>query len=158
MTSFQFRFISPFTYTPNRPKSCTQTCNQNPAEPRINSRKFSLQKTRGEIRPIRQNLKVANRSFSVVETLSGGSSKRIHARAAGGMIMPPKGSTQRGAPLGDSFGDFLIGEKVTRGTGLEAPPRGGVQRTGRSPSSHRWSQGLPAPQKPLRGPRSPQKS
>ena len=35
-------------------------------------------------------------------------------RAAGGMIMPPKGSTQRGYPSGRFFGDFLIGEKVTR--------------------------------------------
>ena len=47
MTSFQFRFISPFTYTPNPPKSCTQTCNQNPAEPRINSRIFFLVKAKG---------------------------------------------------------------------------------------------------------------
>ena len=36
-------------------------------------------------------------------------------RAAGGMIMPPKGSTQRGYPSGRFFGDFLIGEKVTKG-------------------------------------------
>ena len=33
------------------------------------------------------------------------------------------------------FGEFLIGEKVTQGPGLEAPPWGGVQRMGRSPSS-----------------------
>ena len=59
-----------------------------------------------------------------VESPSGGSSKRIHARAAGGMIMPPKGSTQRGGPPGRFFGDFLIGEKVTRGMGRSAHTRG----------------------------------
>ena len=41
-----------------------------------------------------------------------------------GMIMPPKGSTQRGTPSGRFFGDFLIGEKVTRGGGAERPPHG----------------------------------
>ena len=139
MTSFQFRFISPFTYTPNRPKSCTQTCNRATDE---QHKVFPLWSQRKKQDRFAHHFKVANRSFSVVETLSGGSSKRIHARAAGGMIMPPKGSTQRGGPSGRFFGDFLIGEKVTRGTGLEAPPRGGVQRTGRSPSSHRWVQAL----------------
>ena len=54
----------------------------------------------------------------------------------------PQGEYPEGCPSGRFFGDFLIGEKVTRGTGLEAPPRGGVQRTGRSPSSHRWVQAL----------------
>ena len=44
-------------------------------------------------------------------------------RAAGGMIMPPKGSTQRGYPSGRFFGDFLIGEKVTRVQG-GAPAHG----------------------------------
>ena len=48
----------------------------------------------------------AAQSFS----FSGGS----NACVAGGMIMPPKGSTQRGDPSGRFFGDFLIGEKVTR--------------------------------------------
>ena len=69
-----------------------------------------------------------------VESPSGGSSKRIHARAAGGMIMPPKGSTQRGGPSGRFFGDFLIGEKVTRGMGRSAHTRG-VQR-GQRPTRH----------------------
>ena len=87
----------------------------------MNSTKCFLYGAKGKSKDrFAQNLKVANRSFSVVETLSGGSSKRIHARAAGGMIMPPKGSTQRGLPSGRFFGDFLIGEKVTRGAGRSA--------------------------------------
>ncbi len=45
--------------------------------------------------------------------------------AAGGMIMPPKGSTQRGDPSGRFFGDFLIGEKVTRVQG--GAPAGGCR-------------------------------
>ena len=48
--------------------------------------------------------------------LSGGNG----ACAVGGMITPPKGSPQRGAPSGRFFGDFLIGEKVTRGAGRSA--------------------------------------
>ena len=36
--------------------------------------------------------------------------------------VPLRGSTQRGLPSGRFFGDFLIGEKVTQGSGLEAPP------------------------------------
>ena len=50
------------------------------------------------------------------ESPSGGNG----ACAVGGMIMPPKGSTQRGLPSGRFFGDFLIGEKVTRGAGRSA--------------------------------------
>ena len=46
--------------------------------------------------------------------------------------MPPKGSTQRGDPSGRFFGDFLIGEKVTRVQG-GAPASRGVQR-GQHPS------------------------
>ena len=62
--------------------------------------------------------------------LSGGNG----ACAVGGMIMPPKGSPQRGAPSGRFFGDFLIGEKVTRGMGRSAHTRG-VQR-GLRPTRH----------------------
>ena len=40
--------------------------------------------------------------------------------AAGGAKRPPQGSTQRGNPSGRFFGDFLIGEKVTRGAGRSA--------------------------------------
>ena len=36
-----------------------------------------------------------------------------------------RGSTQRGTPSGRFFGDFLIGEKVTRGGGAERPLSGG---------------------------------
>ena len=34
---------------------------------------------------------------------------------------PPKGEYPEGAPSGRFFGDFLIGEKVTRGLGVEHP-------------------------------------
>jgi len=53
----------------------------------------------------------------MVAQLSGGSSKRIHARAAGGMIIAPQGEYPEGgvSPSGRFFGDFLIGEKVTLG-------------------------------------------
>ena len=44
-------------------------------------------------------------------TFSGGSG----ARAAGGMIIAPQGEYPEGvSPSGRFFGDFLIGEKVTR--------------------------------------------
>ena len=64
-------------------------------------------------------LKVANRSGSEAETLSRGC-----GTAAGGAKRPPQGSTQRGYPSGRFFGDFLIGEKVTRVQG-GAPAGGG---------------------------------
>ena len=41
--------------------------------------------------------------------------------------VPLRGSTQRGLPSGRFFGDFLIGEKVTRGAGRSARSWG-VQR------------------------------
>ena len=126
MTSFQFRFISPFTYTPNRPKSCTQTCNRATDE---QHKVFPLWSQRKKQDRFAHHFKVANRSFSVVETLSGGSSKRIHARAAGGMIMPPKGSTQRGAPLGDSLVTFSSGRKSPGARGWK--PRQGEECRGR---------------------------
>ena len=76
-----------------------------------------------------------------VAPLSGES----NACVAGGMIMPPKGSTPEGvAPSGRFFGDFLIGEKVTRGAALSQSshdlaerPLWGVQR-GASPSQRSW--------------------
>ena len=59
----------PFTYTPNPPKSCTQTCNESPTAPRINSRIFFLVKAKGNNKDrFAHHLKVANRSFSVAET------------------------------------------------------------------------------------------
>ena len=39
--------------------------------------------------------------------------------------VPLRGSTQRGVPSGRFFGDFLIGEKVTRGAGRSARIGGG---------------------------------
>ena len=54
--------------------------------------------------------------------------------AAGGAKRPPRGSTQRGTPSGRFFGDFLIGEKVTRGMGRSAHTWE-ERRGGRQPSS-----------------------
>ena len=49
--------------------------------------------------------------------------------AAGGMIMPPQGEYPEGmAPSGRFFGDFLIGEKVTRVQG-GAPALGSAGAT-----------------------------
>ena len=68
-----------------------------------------------------------------VSPLSGGS----NACVAGGMIMPPKGSTQRGIPpLGDSLVTFSSGRKLPGA-------RGGAPAW--------WVQELSAPQKPPRG-------
>ena len=65
-----------------------------------------------------------------VSPLSGGS----NACVAGGMIMPPKGSTQRGIPpLGDSLVTFSSGRKLPGA-------RGGAPAW--------WVQELSAPQKP----------
>ncbi len=52
--------------------------------------------------------------------------------AAGGMIMPPKGSTQRGDPSGRFFGDFPRDGKVTRVPSMAKPcsrgaPAGGCR-------------------------------
>ena len=63
-------------------------------------------------------------------------------RAAGGMIMPPKGSTQRGYPSGRFFGDFLIGEKVTRVQG--GAPASGTQGLSSLYKSPRVQGGAPA--------------
>ena len=60
---------------------------------------------------------------ALVESPLGGCGNR-----RGGQRAPLRGSTQRGLPSGRFFGDFLIGEKVTQGPGLEAPPWGGAQR------------------------------
>ena len=108
-----------------------------PAAPRFDSRKcdprYSLgrKKDRFAHRP-----KVANRSIFVSETLSGGSGNAAQRRAAGGMIMPPKGSTQRGGPpLGDSLVTFSSGRKSPGARGWK--PRHGEECRGRgaSPSS-----------------------
>ena len=93
---------------------------------------FSLSSTRGHTpccqsvaRQVVCGLRAAQ-SFS----FSGGS----NACVAGGMIMPPKGSTQRGIPpLGDSLVTFSSGRKLPGA-------RGGAPAW--------WVQELSAPQKP----------
>ena len=53
------------------------------------------------------------------------------AATPGGMIMPPKGSTQRGCPpLGDSLVTFSSGRKSPGVGGAERPPHGGVGASG----------------------------
>ena len=90
-----------------------------PAAPRISSRKCFSGKALGENKArLPTQLKVANRSRLVAETLSRGCGL-------------PQG--ERSVPLGDSkgrspwraFGDFPRDGKVTRGGGAERPPSGG---------------------------------
>ena len=102
----------PSTYTPKRTKSCIPTCNQNTPAPRIESRIFLFVKAKGNNKDrFAHKLKVANRSFSVAEGSPARAGAERSEREKGGDFA-----------LGDSkgrspwrfFGDFLIGEKVTR--------------------------------------------
>ena len=94
-----------------------------PAAPRPETRRCALAETEGEKKTDSPtHLKVANRSGLVAQTLSGGSSKRIHARAAGGMIMPPSGGP--GAQPRHAFGSFRRETKGTPGVGRVGPPMG----------------------------------
>ena len=105
----------PFTYTPNPPQSCIQTCNHSPTEPRINSRIFLFVKAQGDgASNSPHHLKVANPSTSVPHTLSGGNG----ACAVGGMIMPPNGV--QGQRPWHAFGSFRRETKGTRGAGRSA--------------------------------------
>ena len=97
----------------------------NPAAPRIDSRKCELQYSLGRNQGrFTHKLKVANRSRLVAEGSPARAGAQRSERSKGG-----------DSALGDSkgrspwrfFGDFLIGEKVTRGQG-GAPASGGVQR------------------------------
>ena len=121
-----------------------------PAAPRFENRRCDPAKTEGEKKTDSlTHLKVANRSELEAETLSRGLRHRRRGSEAS-----PLGSTQRGAPSGRFFGDFLIGEKVTRGAGRSARirrrrscqlhkilPGRGAERP------KRWVLGLPAPHK-----------
>ena len=84
--------------------------------PQINSQKCSLEETAGEQKtglPAWSGW--ANRSFVVSETLSGGE-QRLRCW---GDDNAPKGEYPEGVPpSGRFFGDFLIGEKVTRVQGV----------------------------------------
>ena len=85
--------------------------------------------------------------------------------AAGGAKRPPRGVPRGVSPLGDSLVTFSSGRKSPGVEGRSALPMGvvgaqpplGEERgaksddlllEGRSPSSHRWVLGLPAPHKP----------
>ena len=128
-----------------------------PAAPRFENRECDLCHPRGEKKTDSPtHLKVANRSELEAETLSRGLRHRRRGSEAS-----PLGSTQRGAPSGRFFGDFLIGEKVTRGAehGKAMLSRSARIRRRRSCQLHkilpgrgaerpkRWVLGLPAPHK-----------
>ena len=141
VSCLRFNFVS--SLPSPIPRIALKVAPKRATEPRMNSTKCFLYGAKGKSKDrFAQNLKVANRSFSVVETLSGGEQQAHTCARCWGDDNAPQGEYPEGCLSGRFLGDFLIGEKVTRGTGLEAPPRGGVQRTGRSPSSHRWVQAL----------------
>ena len=122
MTSFQFRFISPFTYTPNRPKSCTQTCNRATDE---QHKVFPLWSQRKKQDRFAHHLKVANRSFSVAQTSPARAGAQRSEREKGGDFAP---GDSKGRSPWRAFGDFPRDGKVTRGAGRSACIKGGVQR------------------------------
>ena len=101
----------------HRPSNCYpligNCCHVRPVLPTGHSAVFFLNKGKGIGSlcpyPARREAQAHTSPDAQWESPSGGS-----GNAAGGMIMPPKGSTQRGDPSGRFFGDFLIGEKVTR--------------------------------------------
>ena len=120
LTSLHYKASShaktPFTYTPNPPKSCIQTCNHSSTAPRINSRIFFLVKAKGNNKDrFAYKLKVANRSFSVAET----SPARCAASAARAETLHRQ---VQGRSPWRAFGDFPRDGKVTRGGGAERPP------------------------------------
>ena len=155
----------PATPISNRPPAM---CGQHeppvrPAAPRFESRRCDLFQSWGEDEPDSlRYLKVANRSGSEVEGSPARAEAQRSEREKGGDFVP---GDSKGRSPWRAFGDFLRDGKVTRGGGAERPPhggRGGAAPTweergaksdnllpeGRSPSSHRWELGLPAPHKP----------
>ena len=96
MTSLQFRFISPFTYTPNRPKSCTQTCNRATDE---QHKVFPLWSQRKKQDRFAHHLKVANRSFSVAQTSPARAGAERSERKKGGDFVPGVQGRSPGTPL-----------------------------------------------------------
>ena len=106
------------------------------AAPRFESRRCDLCQSRGEDKPDSPTISKWQIGLGQwMKPYRGG------AGTAGGAKRPPRGVPRGDIPSGRFFGDFLIGEKVTRGGGAERPHTGGAQRMGRSPSSHREEQG-----------------
>ena len=126
----------PATPISNRPPAM---CGQHeppvrPAAPRFESRRCDLCQSWGEDEPDSlRYLKVANRSGTEAQTLSGGNG----ARAVGGMIMPPKGV--QGRSPGTPLVPFVVKRKEPRVWAGQA---------------HWWVLGLLVPQN-LPGARSP---
>ena len=106
-----------------------------PAAPRIDSRKCSLDRTKGKNKTdLPTQLKVANRSIFVAQTLSRGlrapqgeRERKVFHFSLG----PPQGSTQRGCPpLGDSLVTFSSGRKSPGVEGRSALLSGAVGAKG----------------------------
>ena len=120
----------PATPISNRPPAM---CGQHeppvrPAAPRFESRRCDLCQSWGEDEPDSlRYLKVANRSGTAAQTLSGGSG----ARRRWGNDNAPQGGP--GAQPRHAFGSFRRETKGTPGVGRVGPL---------------WVQGLPVPQKP----------
>ena len=126
---------SPFTYTPNPPKSCIQTCNHSSTAPRINSRIFFLVKAKGNNKDrFAYKLKVANRSIFVAQTSPA---RCVSEREKGGNYA--LGDSKGRSPW-RAFGDFRRETKVTRVPSMARPCSRGAPAL--------EEQGLPSLQNP----------
>ena len=113
------------------------------AAPRFESRRCDLCQSRGEDKPDSPTISKWQIGLGQwMKPYRGG------AGTAGGAKRPPRGVPRGDIPSGRFFGDFLIGEKVTRGGGAErrgwgvAPPRIGRSR---GPRPCKISPGAEAP-------------
>ena len=114
-----------------RPGPVSPRCYVRPVLPTGLAAVFFLNKGKGNRQPETPIRRGGKHKLSPPPTpngrvLLGGATHRV----AGGMIMPPKGSTQRGAPSGRFFADFLIGEKVTRVPSMAKPCSRGAPASG----------------------------
>ena len=98
------------------------------AAPRFESRRCDLCQSRGEDKPDSPTISKWQIGLGQwMKPYRGG------AGTAGGAKRPPRGVPRGDIPSGRFFGDFLIGEKVTRGGGAERPHTGRSAEEGVSP-------------------------
>ena len=129
----RFRFASkiPLHLYPESPPKLHPNVQLNAPAPRIESRIFLLLKAQGDgASNSPHHLKVANPSASVAESSPARAGAQRSEREKGGDFAP---AGSKGRSPWRFFGDFLIGEKVTRGGGAERP-RIGECRGGFAPS------------------------
>ena len=106
------------------------------AAPRFESRRCDLCQSRGEDKPDSPTISKWQIGLGQwMKPYRGG------AGTAGGAKRPPRGVPRGVSPLGDSLVTFSSGRKSPGVEGRSALTRGGAQRMGRSPSSHREEQG-----------------